>query len=96
MNDVRLGITADFVIIAIVGGLLLLVNIGPGGFSMDEKKKASNQWNNRKRPANRELILDRSIKMSAMSNVAKGKTIKIVVTVYAYIRSLNYYLPSFA
>lgn len=31
-----------------------------------------------------------------MSNVAKGKTIKIVATVYAYIRSLNYYLPSFA
>lgn len=34
--------------------------------------------------------------MPAMSNVAKGKTIKIIVTVYAYIKSLNYYLFIFA
>jgi len=30
-----------FDMVAIVGGLLLLVNVGPGGFSIDEKKKVS-------------------------------------------------------
>lgn len=63
---------------------------------MDEKKKASSQTNNRVCAANRELTLGRSIKNACNEQCSKGEDNQDNRTVYAYIKSLNYYLFIFA